>query len=54
MLNANTPYVFQLQFYNFFGSGFSIPPCESFNMEIEIGPIPVRPALCPNQGGSIM
>jgi hypothetical protein len=52
MLNASTTYIFQLQFYNFFGSGFSIPPCESFNMEVEIGPIPTRPAICPNQGSN--
>jgi hypothetical protein len=53
MLNASTTYIFQLQFYNFYGSYYTIAPCEDFNMEVEIGPVPTRPLICPNQGGSI-
>jgi hypothetical protein len=47
MLSPNTAYTFQLQFYNFPFYGYTPSPCDSFNMEIEIGPIPTRTPLCP-------
>lgn len=50
MLAPNVNYIFQLRFFNFAGGSVICAP--PFSIEIEIAPVPTRPATCPGGGQS--